>query len=415
MSGHDPHERFRSLCIEAAHGAIAPHDWTAVKQHLEYCISCRRFLGDLATLFVDYFPHTEVGRAPNKIEDPQFHDSIVRALAREGANFSSEIKPEFAGGKAIVGSPPDRSVRWWQYRLRMAGAFTLLVVAVLLGGVYTRRQPPALSLTKQAVTATSATVRREEATKGAVGDKRDPEEELNELRVHERKLERETVAALHSNKELRRAVSDASDRNVMLASQLNDARASEAAAREGVERTKAEFQVQENSIVAQNREIVALNEELRQSAADKQRDEGVVVAEHRLSELVGARNLHMVDIYDVGPDGKTSHTVGRVFYTEGKALLFYAYDLSPERNREKKYGYYVWAHKNGGEENLQNLGSLDRDDSPEHRWTLKVSDAEALANIDRVFVTSEPLNKLGPRPRGKTILNAYLATPPNHP
>jgi len=72
----------------------------------------------------------------------------------------------------------------------------------------------------------------------------------------------------------------------------------------------------------------------------------LVKAEHELREL-GARNLVIVDIYD---DARAVRVgAARVFYAEGKSLLFYAYDLPAGP-------YYVWGSNKGG--SRRNLGAL---------------------------------------------------------
>ncbi len=141
----------------------------------------------------------------------------------------------------------------------------------------------------------------------------------------------------------------------------------------------------------------------------------MIEAEHGLRELVGARNLHIFDVYDTDSQGRTKKAVGRVFYTEGKSLVFYAYDLSTGHSESGKYAYYVWGNKDGNLENVRNLGTLNTDDLSQNRWKLQVEDAKVLADIDRVFVTVEPVGKIVPHPHGKRILNAYLGSPPNHP
>jgi hypothetical protein len=95
--------------------------------------------------------------------------------------------------------------------------------------------------------------------------------------------------------------------------------------------------------------------------------------------------------------------------------VFYAYDLSTNHLETGKYAYYVWGHKEGDDQNVRSLGTLGPDDVSQKRWTLKVNDAKALGNIDRVFVTLEQNTKLDVRPHGKKILTAYLGSPANHP
>jgi hypothetical protein len=42
-----------------------------------------------------------------------------------------------------------------------------------------------------------------------------------------------------------------------------------------------------------------------------------------IRNLIGARNLYISDVYDVGQSGDTQKPFGRVFYTKDKSLIFY--------------------------------------------------------------------------------------------
>jgi len=44
---------------------------------------------------------------------------------------------------------------------------------------------------------------------------------------------------------------------------------------------------------------------------------------------MGAR-AYRAEVHDVSSAGKTDKTYGRVFYTKGKSLIFYAYDLDAQ-------------------------------------------------------------------------------------
>jgi hypothetical protein len=200
-----------------------------------------------------------------------------------------------------------------------------------------------------------------------------------------------------------------------LSKELEMARAAEAKASQSLEQLGVEHLTDQTAIAAQNREIRSLNDKLEDQIASQERTRDLMEAERDLHELVGARNLHIVDVSDTDSRGKTQKAVGRVFYIEGKSLVFYAYDLSDGHSDVRKYAYYVWGNKDGNLETVRNLGTLDTDDPLKKTWKLHVSDAKVLTDIDRVFVTVEPAGKLGPRPQGKKILNAYLGGPVNHP
>jgi len=114
--------------------------------------------------------------------------------------------------------------------------------------------------------------------------------------------------------------------------------------------------------------------------------------------------------------GKTPAPLVRVFFTEGKSLVFYAYDLSSGHSDAATYAFYVWGKKDGDPHLLRNLGTFAKDDHAQKRWVLTITDPKVLAEIDSVFVTLEPTDqtKAG-RPSGKTAVECIPRPPANHP
>jgi hypothetical protein len=129
--------------------------------------------------------------------------------------------------------------------------------------------------------------------------------------------------------------------------------------------------------------------------------------------LFGARDLHIVDVYDVKGDGKTKRTYGRVYFVEKRLLVFYAFDLQNRQNH-KRAVFQAWGYREANVGKPLNLGLFAVDDSAVSRWVLKVSRADVLSHIDAVFVTVEPPGGSS-APRGKKVLYANLVGPPNHP
>jgi len=241
------------------------------------------------------------------------------------------------------------------------------------------------------------------------------EQEVAALKTERLRLERDLQRAKTEGTDLRAEKAGMTEQIGALTTELQSTRRVESKAEETLQQLKLERESDQSAMQAQNREIRSLNEKLQGQFAAKERDQDVLDAEKRLRELVGARNLHIVDVYDTDSNGKTNKAVGRVFYTQGHSLVFYAYDLSTNHLETGKYAYYVWGHKEGDDQNVRSLGTLGPDDVSQKRWTLKVNDAKALSNIDRVFVTLEQNSKLDLRPHGKKILTAYLGSPANHP
>ncbi len=131
-------------------------------------------------------------------------------------------------------------------------------------------------------------------------------------------------------------------------------------------------------------------------------------------EVFGARDLHIVDVYDVDRAGKTRRTYGRVYYVNRNLLLFYAFDLQDKRNNRKAVGFQAWGFRQPNSSKPEDLGLFYVDDASLNRWVLRVSDPSILARIDTVFVTLEPPQGSS-FPRGPKLLFASLGGPPNHP
>jgi hypothetical protein len=387
-----------------------------VKAHLEDCASCRNSFSDLGTIHSTCFPqagHFEVEREAN--EEVRLRNSILRAATREGARFSDQVKPqtqhENRQGR-IVGS--FRVIRGWGIA---ASVFVICGCVVL--GLALRQSQRAHIPTPAAVTEAVIPFTVHNSNGATIDDSRRKEEMLEQevaaLKAERSRIEQGLQRAEDESKELQGAATGMKEQIATLTTELHATRATQTKAEEALQQLKSERESDQAAMQAQNREIRSLNERLQERSSEKERDQDVLDAEKRLRELVGARNLHIVDVYDTDSSGKTQKAVGRVFSTQGQSLVFYAYDLSTSRFETGKYAYYVWGHKEGNDESVRNLGSLNPDDVSQKRWMLKVSDAKALSDIDRVFVTLEQNGKIGVRPSGKKLLSAYLGSPANHP
>ena len=130
---------------------------------------------------------------------------------------------------------------------------------------------------------------------------------------------------------------------------------------------------------------------------------------------MATRNLHIVDIVDTDPRGKTRPSFGRIFFTEGKSLVFYAYDLNEAKIEKANYEYRIWARKEGPDRQVRNLGIFYSDNKEQRRWVFKCNDPKILNEIDSVFVTLEPSNSKPAQPKGPDLMYAYLRGQPNHP
>jgi hypothetical protein len=149
----------------------------------------------------------------------------------------------------------------------------------------------------------------------------------------------------------------------------------------------------------------------REGTLDQQQE--LLVHDRDIRELMGSRDLYIAEVYDVARDGQTKKPYGRVFFTKGKSLIFYAYDLDQQADT-KGSTFQAWGRRGVDRQQALNLGVFYEDGASRTRWVLRSDDAKMLAQIDAVFVTVEP-NGGSHRPSGKSLLFADLRIDPNHP
>jgi len=150
-----------------------------------------------------------------------------------------------------------------------------------------------------------------------------------------------------------------------------------------------------------------------QQAAVEQRDE-LLAHDRDIRDVIGARDLYIAEIYDVAGTGETKKPSGRVFYTRGKSLIFYAYDLDQQTEVKRANTFQAWGRRGPDRRRAINLGFFYEDNATRKRWILKCDDPKTLVQIDAVFVTVEPQGG-SPKPGNRTLLFASLKIDPNHP
>lgn len=125
--------------------------------------------------------------------------------------------------------------------------------------------------------------------------------------------------------------------------------------------------------------------------------------------------MHIADVFDTDAKGKTRPALGRIFFTEGKSLIFYAYDLNDNRAQNAGYNYRDCGKKEGRGQQARSLGVFYSDDKTQKRWVFKYDDSKVLSEIGSVFVTLEPPGKNPSAPQGDKLLYAYLRNQAKHP
>jgi archaellum component FlaC len=212
----------------------------------------------------------------------------------------------------------------------------------------------------------------------------------------------------------REEAQDARGQTDRLQRELSDAEANLARANRDLESLRNLRSTDAATIAQQRVRLDEIAMTVREQTDIIARERELLAAGKDIRDLMGARNLRIVDVRDDGTSGQVRPLAGRIFYTQGRSLIFYAYDLQ-NRGNVTRVDFQVWGKREGRSQAPQSLGILYVDEPSQNRWALQFENAEVLAAIDQVFVTMEPRGG-SDKPTGKQLLSAaFLNESPNHP
>lgn len=412
------HEDFEELIALAAIGQLSVEEHGELLEHLRGCTTCRR-TSDEFNFILDELPLPEPSASDRDLQQLQgasYRQRFLERASAEGVRFT----PEALGEKRrrVVAS---FFRNWRPYALGVASAVAVMIVAslVVLPKVLSRLAHTQVTASMSKV-ATPA--RADSAVPSDSGTSDSDSATLTVARLQQANTEAEKRLDF-LRRELGRARADyrqllqESERWKEQAAQLQS-KNQEDKQQLGQSKTQVEKLSNNNDqltagLVAQQFRITELSEEVENQKAAVERERQLTAAARDVRELMGARNLHIIDVADLDGQGKSKKSFGRVFYTEGKSLIFYAFDLS-QKGSASKVSFQAWGQNQSASSNVKNLGIFHVDDQVQKRWVLRVDNPELLKSVESVFVTVEP-SPGRDKPSGRKLLYAYLGTQANHP
>ena len=435
----EPHDEFRELCAIATAGELSEQEQRKLRAHLIGCPECRQALKEFeavvdvgvpllaSQLSAEYRERSAA--APARLSKPS-HTELSGAAPSQMATEDAE-PASYVAEPGFVFAQRNRSAHKpmnWNYVWVSFAACVLLTIA--LGYYAFRVEKTAIVNVPHAVPVENhAQIEALERQISDVGREREDlrsqlaqrDRDISHL---ERMIQEQSVSlnemkvaqanfakSIHDDEAEKQRVAEAQSE---LSQKLGSAQASltKAQAELGVvTEQRSEFEVRSASLEAQIRD---LSGELRASELTLGKQEELLAHDRDVRELMGARDLYIAEIYNVAGDGVTQKPYGRVFYTKGKSLIFYAYDLDQQASIKNARTFQAWGQRGPDRRQALNLGIFYQDNATKKRWVLKFNDPKALEQIDAVFVTVEP-NGGSAKPSGSPLLFTYLKIEANHP
>lgn len=440
------HGRYEEMCALAATAQLGGKEMSELNAHISTCDSCREFLWSFGQMSVQVMPLLAENGAPaaDIVPPDGMRDRFLSRMASEELvnetnggprqyPFLLEKPPRSAFGKekrgeqhrhvepVLSGPKPRLFCLLSRYATVMAACAVVGTAAFYAGmwkGKHTPHQQAQVQAPRTEASGRNSVIGNSDLLTQLEGQKSELESTLA-------KLKQELSAAQSEKESLGNELASAKERLAALSMQGKSAS----------ERSSADLQDARNKVATLQSRVEALSERLAESEVklgiQKQMSEDLAAklgtteeelrrqndlksAKLELGDLVATRNLHIVDVYDADSNGKRDRTFGRVFYVEGKSLVFYAYDLDAPGQFKANVVFHVWGEKTGVKEVAHSLGILHKDDG-QSRWAMTFDDPRVLVKINSAFVTTEVASKHYSEPHGKKILFAYWGNQPNHP
>ncbi len=430
MEGNrDEHEKFKRLCALAVSEGLAPLEVSELRSHLRDCEECRELLPQYRSLTTQGI----FALADAYLENSELTSwDDLPARRRLLANVSDEQKAvPLESSSSVVLRHGFLSKIAASSAVRIAVAASLLF-AIAFGSYR-------LGLREQShntpdVRAAYIENRLEKLSQ----EKRGADETLTAQAAKLAQLQLETAGKERELEKLRSELQEVEAHSSGLLAASGQSEAQSRALLQQRDTLNAQLQVMIQSYETQKAELASMRSESDKTvfytstleakiaaltASNRDQDRQLKDAQQYLTsdkdirELMGARKLYIADVFDVDGTSRTQKPFGRVFYTQGKSLIFYAFDLDREPGVVNASTFQVWGQRDtpqGEQAAPMNLGILYRDSESNRRWVMRFDEHKQLSEIDAVFVTVEPRGG-SHKPTSKPFLYALLRNQANHP
>jgi Anti-sigma-K factor rskA/Putative zinc-finger len=439
-----PHEEFLELCAVSTSGELTQAERRKLDEHLLGCASCRQALEQFQQTVLTSVPAIATEVLPDEPQSDQSwsQDKAEAALFERLSKENNHSASPETIKDPIRDSGPGRHPAYFPSRFHVRQMWMSYVAAVLLfAALAVSAYRVGIHRGIEVATNVPATPGKEsnssEKYLGEISHEREAvraQIASRDLAVAELKREVDRLKAAETprvensvskpNEEKSGVATEAALAKARIADLEKKLDAEERARSEDLSRGAAleskvgeltqQLHQREETIAEQTRRLDVREASSEQQQAKIVEQQELLDHDRDIRELMGARDLYIAEVRDVAKDGSTQKSYGRVFFTKGKSLIFYAYDLDRQPGLKNASTFQAWGQRGTDREQALNLGVFYEDSISKKRWILKFDDPQKLAQVDAVFVTVEPSGG-SPKPSGKPFLFAYLRVNPNHP
>jgi DNA repair exonuclease SbcCD ATPase subunit len=428
------HDEFIELCALSTSGELSTEELKRLQAHLAVCPFCREIQKQYDAVVSEAIP--KLAPEPAVVGDDlswsqeRAEASLFQRIAREDQNVPDRgMADRDSISKAMSRVPLSANQSSWQnvWLLCAAGVFLCVALGVSAFQVGMRRGVETAAVVDTPVQKQNQPD-LEEQLSDAGHDREILREQISQrdkqiavlrhqLEQHSaetEKLKATQTQIAEESKNSQSASQDLLQQKADLSQKLDAALTRSQSLQDkldSLERQSSDDKQRNSTLEAK---LADFNQLLHQRETTIDQQQTLLSDDRDIRELMGARDLYVVEVYDVEKSGKTRKPYGRMFYTKDKSVVFYAYDLDQQKGLQNASTFQAWGQRGSDRQQALNLGIFYVDNSSKKRWVLRFDDPKVLAQIDAVFVTVEPHGG-SQKPTNKPLLFAYLHMDPNHP
>jgi hypothetical protein len=431
---------FAKLCALSTTDSLTAEEWRQLQAHLAECSQCAALLSDYRSLASEGMAKlAALQPLPASIAEQELGWNHEQEKARLLTNLGlSQPSPAVASAQVdVVETVRKRISRFFALPNTMPVLRFAAVVVLISVVAYQMGMKRGIQRFQPAVQASHET---QELTQQQLAEAQQQQAALNEKLAADSKLIEGLLAqASHAEQDLKQQqllkaslegkIRELGGQNQQQSSSLEALTRERMALQQKMQESESLAQSVRQQLAAAHDErqqalletasleakVNGLSAQLQEKEAGTHRQEQYLAADRDVRELMGARQLYIADVFDIDSHGETKKPFGRMFYTRGKSLIFYAFDLDQQPGFRNVRSFQAWGRQASSQAKPVSLGIFYIDNEANRRWALKYDNPKILDEINSVFVTVEPKGG-SKKPTSNPFLVAFLKTAqPNHP